>query len=81
MWRSGLKVHHTNDVRTNGQRACILQFALSTWSGCQAACAGAGQVAAVAAGGGVYFDRVADGAGVLPASVAAGADGQADGGH
>ena len=82
MWRSGLKVHHVNDVRRNGQRACVLQFALSTWSGWQAACAGAGQVAAVAAGRGVYADRVAEvGAWAVLAGFAAEADEQFDGGH
>ena len=82
VWRSGLKVHHANDVRRNGQRACVLQFALSTWSGWQAARAGAGQVAAIEAGRGFYADRVAEvGARTMLAGVAAGADEPLDGGH
>ena len=82
MWQSGLKVYHANDVKRYGKHACLLQFALSTWSGWQAACAGAGQVAAVAAGRGVYFDRVAEvGARPLLAGFATGANEQLDGGH
>ncbi len=77
-----VKVHHANDVRRNGQRACVLQFALSTWSGWQAACAGAGQVAAIASGRGVYVDRVAEvGARPVPARVAAGTDESFDDGY
>ena len=82
MWRSGLKVYKANDVRGNDQRACVLQFALSTWSGWQAARAGSGQVAAVAAGRRFYADCVAEvGARAMFAGVAAGADEPLDGRH
>ena len=82
VWRSGLNVHQAHDGRSKRQHARLLQFALYPWSGREAACAGAGQVAARIAGCGIYADRVAQVA-TRPvlARFAAGADVQADGGY
>ena len=82
MWRSGLNVLHTNDAGRIRQCACLLQFALQTWSGREAACADTGKVATDTAGCGIYSDLVAKvGARIMPANTVTRTNGQVDGGH
>ena len=82
MWQCGLNVQPAHRERRKRQRAGLLQFTLQSWSGWQAACAGAGQVATASAGCGVHSNPLAEiNAWPLFAGVASGADGQVDGGH
>ena len=82
MWRCGLNVQPAHRERRKRQRAGILQFTLQSWSGWQAACADSIQVASGQSGCGFHPHPLAEvGAWGLLAGVAAGADGQADGGH